>query len=188
MFLTSYITVVLGVMQISLIRHSILPAAHFSTLVCPLCPLPSPPMAGGELPSLIIGWGGKEVGGGGGTYCQPLPHPLPWGIVHRIRLERDPLNQEANQVLENIVQGRALCRDLHEEKHHREDRYCKPHPSDRNTLMRLHYNLWGETEVSGEKGECCLNTEEVKHPLSTHFAQISEKCWGELTFAFNLMT
>ena len=70
-FLTSYITVVLGVMQISLIRHSILPAAHFSTLVCPLCPLPSPPMAGGELPSLIIGWGGEV----GGPTVNPTPSP-----------------------------------------------------------------------------------------------------------------
>ena len=70
-FLTSYITVVLGVMQISLIRHSILPAAHFSTLVCPLCPLPSPPMAGGELPSLIIGWGGEV----GGPTVNPSPSP-----------------------------------------------------------------------------------------------------------------
>ena len=50
-----------------------------------------------------------ERGGGRGDLLSTPPDPLPWGIVHRIRLERDPLNQEANQVLENIVQGRALC-------------------------------------------------------------------------------
>ena len=31
------------------------PSCSFFNPVCPLCPLPSPPMAGGELPSLIIG-------------------------------------------------------------------------------------------------------------------------------------
>ena len=70
-FLTSYITVVLGVMQISLIRHSILPAAHFSTL-CAHCAL-SPP-----LPWQVVSSHrslSAEGEGGGGTYCQPLPIP-----------------------------------------------------------------------------------------------------------------
>ena len=52
---------------------------------------------------------------GGGAYCQPLPHPLPWDVVHRRGIL---LNQEATESSRiSCKEGLcAVCRDVLEEK------------------------------------------------------------------------